>query len=468
MGDGGPRYPDRPFGSPPESSHSMKLRDLHFRLALALFGLCLQACAGAPSPRVEPLGETVSRVPVILVPGVTGTKLVDSRTGRVEWGTGWRLMYPRNRAHEVALPIDPDAAPSSVERGGILEEIRIRPFRKPIYGPIGERLERHGWVSGDPESPDPRATYYPLAYDWRLSNVTTAALLRETLEQIREARGEDTLTFDLICQSNGGHICRYLLKYGGEPLEEAEAGRARLPDHLRVRKVILVGASNGGSLRIFRMLDRGRRYLGGAGRLWSPETMFTLPSFFQDLPTYRDDVFVNLDGEPLTASLWDPEDWVRYGWSVFDAKTAAEIPGSKHAARFGDETMRRAWLEEQLDRARRFQRLLAADLDIGSTRYYVVEGPFTPTADRAVLVEDDGGWRTLFLGDPALDGIPSLTPHIQAPGDDHATVASVWHLSPRERAAVADEPLQVDGGHFEIVLDPATLASLVRWLSEVE
>ena len=365
----------------------------------------------------------------------------------------------------MALPIA-DGAETPVEHGEILDVVHLGPVEKAVYGPIGEYLEAHGWVEGDLEAPSAGATYYPFAYDWRLDNVATAARLRDTLDRIRDARGEETLVFDLVCQSNGAHVCRYLLKYGGESLEEAEAGRAGLPPRFRVRKLVLIGASNGGSLRIFRMLDRGRRYLGALGRLWAPETMFTFPSFFQDLPGYREDLFVNEEGEPQGASLWDPEDWIRYGWSIFDPESEAAIRDSPWADRFGDGSDRRAWLAEQLDRARRFQRLLAADRDVGSTRYYVVLGSFDPTPDRAVLIRGDEGWRTLVFGDRELEALPALRRLLYAPGDDHATVASVWHLSPRERAAVAAEPLEVEGGHFEIVLHPATLENLVGWLTD--
>ena len=63
-----------------------------------------------------------------------------------------------------------------------------------------------------------------------------------------------------MCQSNGERICRYLAKYGAATLEEAEAGRTAPLPGIAIEKVLLVGTSNAGSLRILRELNRGRSY----------------------------------------------------------------------------------------------------------------------------------------------------------------------------------------------------------------
>jgi hypothetical protein len=339
--------------------------------------------------------------------------------------------------------------------------MRLGPFVKEIYGPLVASFEQHGWMAGDLRHPDPRATFYPFAYDWRRSNVETAAELRERLEALRLARDEDVLEVDLICQSNGAHVCRYLAKYGGVSLAEAEAGAGRLPSSLRVRRIVLVGASNGGSLRIFGMLHQGRRYLGWAGRLWSPEVLFTYPSFFEDLPAYREDLFLDTEGLPCAASVWRSEDWQRHGWSVFDPELARRLGD---AGLFGTPAERLAYLERELDRARLFQRLLAAETDLGGARLHVVEGAFVPTPDRAVLMRDGDRWTTLLPGDRRLDRMATLESRLYAPGDHHATHQSVWHLPAAEKELVVGEPLSVDAAHFEMILAPETLRRLVEWL----
>ena len=64
---------------------------------------------------------------------------------------------------------------------------------------------------------------------------------------------------------------------GAASLEEAERGMAVDGDGFRVAHLILVGSSNGGSLRILREMLRGRSYIPWIGRRWQPEVLFTFP-----------------------------------------------------------------------------------------------------------------------------------------------------------------------------------------------
>ena len=67
------------------------------------------------------------------------------------------------------------------------------------------------------------AGFYFFDYDWRRSNLESVRRLDRQLEALRVARGGD-LGVDLICQSNAGKICRYLVKYGSLAPAEGEAG----------------------------------------------------------------------------------------------------------------------------------------------------------------------------------------------------------------------------------------------------
>jgi len=355
----------------------------------------------AERPPAEP-----PSVPVVFVPGVTGVVLRDSGTGEVVWGEGRNLLGPHDDGSRLALrPGD------AIEPAGPIDEIRLFGIHKPIYGPLRTLLTRAGYVPGE--------TLFFFGYDWRRDLTESAGRLRDWLEELRQKQGRESLEVDLVCQSSGAHLCRYLAKYG-------------LPPTLAVRRLILVGASNGGSLRILRELDRGRRYVPLVGRFMSPEVLFTFPSLFQDLPIYRRDLFLDAKGKPLDVDLWDPESWRRYGWSV---------PGK-------DEELRRT-----LSDARHFQELLHADSPrFGNTRVYVVGSTDQPTPDRAVLVRDGKEWKTFFTGDPWLRRRPALEALATAEGDEHAAVASQDWLSPQEKAALALPPRRVKGGHFEALL----------------
>lgn len=434
---------------------------------LALTGLLLGACASTgPAPVSVPTLAAEPDIPVVLVPGITGARLRDPATGKLAWGNGARLVTPRDGGYSLALPLADPGVEKKLEPDGVIEEIRLLWVRKPVYGPVANVLERHGYRRGDLRDPRPGDTLFLFAYDWRRDNELAVRRLFEGLENVRRARGVERLTVDLVCQSNGAHICRYLAKYGGAPFEEAAAGRAGLPETLEIRKVILIGTSNGGSLRILREMDRGRRYVPLLGRKIQPETLFTFPSLYQDLPSYLDSYFLGPDGETLDVDLYDAAAWEKYGWSIFGA--AARRRAARHPDLFGGPDDWQSFLEKSLARAQLLQRLLASDPDgFDPPRYYLIQNPWDPTPERAVLLQDDGGeWRLLFTGDKELLRHGDLHRRVTTLGDGHASVASQMHLSPREKEAIAAEPLHVEGDHFELILNPKSLRRLLEFLDD--
>jgi len=442
--------------------------------------LSLVACAGGPPPPVHPgLRQKAEKIPVVLVPGLTGVTLEDRETGRVLWGRGWNLLFPRDGGYRLALPLtDPGSdgfVPSDLAAGEAIRSVSLLGFTVAIYGPIFRLLEDHGYVTGDLDRPRPQDTFLPFDYDWRQDKLANARLLADQLERLRQVRGEERLSVILICQSCGAHLCRWLAKYGGATLEEAEAGTAAPPATLDVAGLVLIGSSNGGSLRILREMHRGRKYLP-LGRHLRPEVLFTYRSLFQDLPAYRSDYFVDGEGRPLDIDLYDAATWRRYGWSVFRRDVRRRLSRRARPELFGTEADRIAYLAEQLGRARRFQRLLKRDAPgFGDTRYHSIQGVENPTPDRAVVErvpgkEKRGGrtrtWRLLFPGDKKLRRRPGVASLLAVPGDDHATVASQNWLSTQEIEALVEEPLYASGGHFELLLDPHTAERLLEILGE--
>jgi hypothetical protein len=287
------------------------------------------------------------------------------------------------------------------------------------------------------------------------------------LEKLRVARGETRLKVALVCQSNAGHIGRYVVKYGGGSLDEAEAGAARPPPGIEVEKLVFVGTANGGGLRTLHEMNRGRTYVPVIGRQWSPETLFTFASLYEDLPVYRQDLFFDAGGRLVRVNLFDAWNWQRFGWSVFGRAARARLQRHGREKVFGDEADRIRYLQNALRNAQRFHRLLNHDVDwFGPTRYYFVQNLYTPTPERAMLIEDRGQWRTLFLNDAPVKRNPYLFSLASAPGDEHATLDSQMWLSPQEKAALAQPPVYIKGGHFEIILSPASQQRLLEFLAE--
>ncbi|HUF78250.1 MAG TPA: hypothetical protein VMR44_04965 [Thermoanaerobaculia bacterium] len=425
-------------------------------VALALGATALlAACTQAPAPGDPALAPPA--VPVVFVPGVTGSILRDRESGEVVWGSGRNLIAPRDGGYALAFPVAPPLGwEPRLEAGGVLEEIRLGPVRQPVYGPLLEALEAHGYRRGDLAAPRPGETLFGFAYDWRRSNVDTARDLLARLEALRRARGEDRLYVDLVCQSNGTHVCRYLVRHGGRSLDEAEAG-AGPPGSIAVRNLVLVAGSSGGALRILRELDRGRRYLPApVGRRMLQEVLFTFRALFEDLPHDPGGRFLDPHGRPLEVDLYDPGAWIERGWSVFAPLAARRLAAAGRDDLFGTAEERRVYLARALADSRRLQRLLARDPEgfVPPCPHLLGDG-YLPTPERAVLERVAPGWRTLYSGDRRVERSSYLRALASAPGDGHATLASQLTLSPRERAALAGEPFLIQGGHFELILDPA-------------
>jgi hypothetical protein len=197
--------------------------------------------------------------------------------------------------------------------------------------------------------------------------------------------------------------------------------------------------------------------------------LFTFPSLFEDLPSYRRDLFVDREGEALDVDLYDTQSWVRFGWSAFGEKARRRLARPEVPAGFGTETERIDYLRSTLDRAQRFQRMLHAD--VGWSRppsYHSIQGRSEPkTPERAVLepAAEDGPWRLLFAGDAEVDDDPRLFELTAAAGDEHATVESQQWLSPEEIANLRST-VYVPGAHFEMILTAETAAALAAALDE--
>ena len=427
------------------------------------------AATGAPaSERSNVKGGGSPRVPVIFVPGVTGVELQELESGKILWGKGINLIFPRDHGYGIARAIEAGPSRSRVGAGSVIRRLRLAGVvRKAVYQPLVDLLEERGYRVGDLADPQPGDTLFLYGYDWRQSNVDSAHQLLEQLERVRASRGEERLPVVLVCQSNGAHLCRYLARYGFASLEEAAIGQGAAPSTLDIQRVVLMGASNGGSLRILREINRGRKYVPWVGRRWAPEAFFGYESLYQDLPAYTEDLFVDIEGRPMSVDLYDVASWIRYQWSVFAPSVKSRLAQNRHPDLFGDASARQAFLETALRNAELMQEVLRKDSG-GSTagRYYLVQNDFNATTARAVLVEGQSGWETYFLGDDALDRFPHLVGRLAAAGDGHATLESQKWLSAPERQSSSSEVMNVPGSHFDMIHSPEAQGYLLEILAD--
>lgn len=420
---------------------------------------------------------------VVLVPGVTGTMLRDpARSHRVVWGTGLRLLVPRDRGWELVLPIpqarggeeggdlESEHPQGRYQPAGALRTVRLLCFRKQIYRPFAVRLEELGYREGSLERPGEEADFFFFDYDWRRDNLAAVAALDGQLERLAGARAPRPVEVALVCQSNAGRICRYLAKYGSLSLDQAERGVPRPEPAYHLDKVILVGTSNAGSLRILEQLDRGRRYIPWIGRRIAPETLFSLRPLFEDLPVGRHDLFFDQEGKTLRVDLLDPDVWVRHGWAIFDPAIERRLSTARALELFGSREDRIRYLSAALERSTRLHALLARDVaEHSTTRYYLIENTTRPTQTRALIVDHEKGVgrpRTYYSTDRRLRESSTLSALASTPGDGHATAESQRALSPEEWRALARPPQQVDGDHFTMLILPAGLQAIAEFLAD--
>lgn len=440
-----------------------RLRLLVAAVAVLVLSGALVGCGGKiESPVVTPRADAAPRIPVVLVPGITGSTLRDRESGETVWGRGPEVLRPKDGGYLLARSIVDDYV--RLEATEPLGELRLFAglVKKPVYGPVLETLAKNGWTRGDLAAPSADADLYAFAYDWRQDNLATVRELLEALRSLAETRASEPFEVDLVCQSNGAHVCRYLTKYGGSELDDALAGRAEPPKDLKIRKIILVGTSNGGSVRILREVHRGRRYVPVIGRYMQPETLFTFPAVLQDLPGFLPRPFVDSQGRRLDVDLFDAETWQRYGISVFTDEARERM--AKRPDLFGTEQDRLDYLDQNLRRARKLHEALARDVPSFDTAYYLLQSGYGPSPERAVLRAAPGGHELLFTDDKELEANPYLNYLVSSPGDGHATYDSQRALSPQEISALGAPAYFVDGSHFEMILDPATLRRLVDFL----
>ncbi|MBI3449767.1 MAG: hypothetical protein HY049_12730 [Acidobacteria bacterium] len=392
-------------------------------------------------------GEARPRRAVVFIPGVFGSRLRDSITGRVVWGNAVsflaKLYRPSHPGKDLLdLPIDADDPLRN--RDGLVPDGPIEKVAGHEYylKLIRALRDAGGFVPGDIHDPRPGADLYAFDYDWRRDVPETAAALGAAIDRVLSARGDPGGKVDLVAHSLGGLVARYYVRHGGRDVLAGEPSAPTFAGAPHVGTVILLGTPNGGTLDALRSLLEGER----VPRLLPPEAIFTMPAAYQLLPAPGPSYLVDVDGAPVADDIYDVATWEKLGWSVFSPDARRDLR-DKLRARIGREGSEKVYLERMeasrrfarwaLDRARRFREALEGEWDLeGRVRYAALGGDCTPTPSRAVVQFDGSAYHTYFdpadlppgLGTPALSGVMS------APGDDTVTRASLLQGVPTPTA----------------------------------
>ena len=364
--------------SPPPSASPRAL----IALLLALSPV-LQGCIGGARrrPNLERIfAEARARAgkrPLIVIPGVLGSQLVNYETSEVVWPSLFR-----SSDDGLSLPVTPDLERNrdNLVPRKIVDTARLARLTPEvyIYHELLEALRKYGgYREGDWSDPGPegdRDTFYVFPYDWRRDNVETARDLVGRLETLKRKLNRPDLRFNLVAHSMGGLVARYAAMYGDADLP-ADGARPvpTWEGAAHISRIVMFGTPNEGSADAFTTLHQGYSVTEGLRRpipllnKLSREDIFTAPSVFQLLPHGGAVRFLDENLAPLEVDLYDPEVWRRYQWSpVADPDyrerfVRGRTRGDNAPFRGGTLELLDAYFAAVLRRAKRFHEALDAE-----------------------------------------------------------------------------------------------------------
>jgi len=357
-----------------------------------LLAVLLSACASIGRPDLQRLyassQSAADQPPVILIPGIMGSRLANANGDEVWIGSVGKLLTSSYRQLALPVPGQPQPANPALHATRLTDKLAGRDFYASI-----ERIltEAGGYQRGEAgvKVPSGRRSYYEFAYDWRQDMVDSAGELGALIDQIRLDHGDPNLQVDIIAHSMGGLVARYYLRYGGDDVLDDNAFPLTYAGAGRVRRLALLGTPNLGSISSLHSFIQGERL--GLGRL-PTEALSTFPSVYQLFPHPLNDWIMSNTGAPLDRDLFDVALWKELHWSIFDSNTKARI-----LKQFADPDSGQAYylalvdnFQRRLERARRFVWSLTVPLVQSPWNLRVFGGDCTLTPAR-IVVEDEAG-----------------------------------------------------------------------------
>ncbi len=374
---------------------------------------------------IASFGQTTGKPPVIIIPGVTGSELVNSATGKSVW-----FSIKRDKDDDLRLPMTSPIL--SANRDGLVPRDIIRTVELPVlpdvevYQTLIEALKVRGYSEGDWTKPQATDVFYVFAYDWRRDNVESARLLVQKMETAKRTLKNRDLKFDILAHSMGGLIARYAAMYGAADLPKTASPKPTWAGAAHIAKLMMFGTPNEGAMSSFDTLINGypivaERRLPFVDDL-RPEDVISNPSAFQLLPHQNSARFLDEDLGPLKVDIYNIDTWIKYGWgAIADPKFLAKLkdapqvdhqsaPAGKPEAatdtNIDDRLIAqttyaqvRAYFVSVLDRTRRFHAALDAVSKSTPIRIFAYGGNCADTLDAAVIVRDKKKERWLTLVD---------------------------------------------------------------------
>ena len=366
--------------------------------------LAMGAWYCAPPPLSPEFISTIHpQSPVIIIPGMLGTQLLDPETGKVIWGKILDLkgLNPHQAlinpdVDGLELPVD--VRPIQNNRDRLIPISKLTSFQMinrilevRVYRHLFESLSRCGLTEGNIQQCSINANLYFFPYDWRRDLVETAFLLGERINEIKRVYKDPDLKVTLVVHSMGGVIAKYYMMYGQKDVisDVRHVDEIPEPDYSGARnidKIFFLGTPHHGSVYSFKVLHKGRYLMPFVSA--SRWVTFTMPSLYEMLPLDTRSLFVDTHGNPVALDIFDIQTWTEHGigifndveWKTFERECAILFPDSSPELAHKKWFEFRDFVEAALERGKRFQTALAK-MDWGKVepQYYIIAGNCHPT-----------------------------------------------------------------------------------------
>lgn len=453
------------------STHSLLCRLPHL-----LAGLATAFTAACSKPAASPdLGAIYNdaaqmigddRNPVIVLPGILGSKLEHPSTETPVWGAfihGSADADTAAGARLVALPmaegvplrdLRDDVVPTDVLDTLEVDIVFIRGVEFGAYIDIlrtlaaGKYRDETLGESGAVDYGGLHYTCFQHAYDWRRDVAEQAAALHEVVLEAIENR-QTPGKVDIVAHSMGGMVVRYYLRYGPDPLpEDGSLPELDWEGARYVQDAVLVGTPSGGSVLSLKQLVEGINFVSLITPTYRPAVLGTMPAIYQLLPRARHARVVDAStGDAI--DILDPDVWIANDWGLADPAQDAIL--QQLLPDVGESAERRRialdHLRKSLQRAEQLHRAL--------------DEPTTPpTGTEIHLVAGDARGTPDVLTWDAANG--RLRTTSWAPGDNTVTRGSALMderiggtYQPRLRSPMHLESVQfLTSDHLGLTKDP--------------
>jgi pimeloyl-ACP methyl ester carboxylesterase len=382
----------------------------------ATFGLAFVILGGSSTN-----GWTGPDRPVIFIPGILGSRLVDT-AGRVVWGERSSLLNYSDLDLLVSSPS------SRLKVDGLVKRINVLgPFWTiHEYDSLIERFHRLGYVDGQ--------TLFVFPYDWRRSNFETARQLDAFVNSTTALR---TGKFDIVAHSMGGLVTKiWMLDHGGAT---------------RVNKAIYLGTPFQGSMNAFATLSGGWGSFANfvAGGLSAVRRVtLSFSSIYELFPSYDNCCRLGTPSQHTMLDIFSPTTWTQRDWLPPEYR-----PGGDRSAAF----------EQNLAQARRLGGLMRRE--VPNVQEIKFAGDVIDTKLWLYVSPQDQSWKNWTFSPSRGDG---TVPVWSAANDftstagtnpsfvEHATIFSdEWLGNKLARELVSDAPPPVRADQFDRIVAPS-------------